>query len=85
MWCKECNRETDNEQCELCGKVTAQDIPAEIYWCFECRVPIIKLANKKNRLYELLITVTEFFVMLRNCYILTLQNRVNSKIVYSAS
>ena len=49
MWCKGCSRETENEQCELCGQATEQDIPVEIYWCSECKVPIIKFANSIDR------------------------------------
>ncbi len=45
MWCKECGRDTNNETCELCGAVAEQDIPLEIYWCDECKSPIIKYAN----------------------------------------
>jgi phosphoadenosine phosphosulfate reductase len=49
LWCKGCSRETDNEKCELCDRTTEQDIPVEIYWCDECRVPIIKLANSIDK------------------------------------
>ena len=45
MWCKACNRETEKEKCELCGNKTEQDTPLEIYWCEDCKVPIIKYAN----------------------------------------
>ncbi len=45
MWCKVCNRETEKEKCELCGNKTEQDTPLEIYWCEDCKVPIIKYAN----------------------------------------
>jgi phosphoadenosine phosphosulfate reductase len=45
MWCKECNRETKTEKCELCGAVTEQDVPLEIYWCADCKAPIIKYAS----------------------------------------
>jgi phosphoadenosine phosphosulfate reductase len=45
MWCKECNRETNNEKCELCGAVAEQNIPLEIYWCDGCKSPVIKYAN----------------------------------------
>jgi len=45
MWCKECNRETETEECELCGTVTDPDVPLEIYWCTECKVPIIKYTS----------------------------------------
>jgi phosphoadenosine phosphosulfate reductase len=49
MWCKECNRETKTEKCELCGATTEQDIPFEGYWCSECKTPIIKYANDVAR------------------------------------
>ena len=45
MWCKECGRETNDEKCELCDSATEQDIPLEIYWCENCKAPIIKYAN----------------------------------------
>lgn len=45
MWCKNCNRETENKKCELCGVATEQDIPVEIYWCDNCKVPIVRLAT----------------------------------------
>jgi len=45
LWCKDCNRETENEKCELCGCATESDIPVEIYWCDVCKTPIIRLAN----------------------------------------
>jgi len=41
MWCKECNRETETEECELCGATTESDVPLEIYWCDECKVPVV--------------------------------------------
>ena len=49
MWCKKCNRETNNETCDLCGTTTAQDVPIEIYWCKECKAPVIKYANDIDR------------------------------------
>lgn len=42
MWCKKCQRETNSEKCELCGLNTEQDIPLELYWCSDCKVPIVK-------------------------------------------
>ena len=45
MWCKECNRETETEKCELCGAATVSDIPLEIYWCDGCKNPVIMHAN----------------------------------------
>lgn len=45
MWCKTCNRETHSETCEFCGAATEQDAPLEVYWCDDCKVPIIKLST----------------------------------------
>lgn len=45
MWCKQCNIETDADTCEQCGNKTEEDIPYEIYWCEDCKVPIIKAVN----------------------------------------
>lgn len=42
MWCKFCNIETNEENCPICGKPTSEDIPIEIYWCENCKVPVIK-------------------------------------------
>jgi phosphoadenosine phosphosulfate reductase len=49
LWCKNCNRETENGRCELCGSVTEQDIPYEVFWCDKCKVPIIKAANSIDK------------------------------------
>lgn len=46
MWCKSCNRETNQEICELCGQITEEDIPVMIYWCKNCKTPIIREANR---------------------------------------
>lgn len=49
MWCKNCRHETIKIKCELCGRATEQDIPLEIYWCNECKVPVIKHPNNLDR------------------------------------
>lgn len=49
MWCEKCSRETEKEKCELCGSITIVDIPLEIYWCPECKVPLIKYANDVDK------------------------------------
>ncbi|TCK89113.1 phosphoadenosine phosphosulfate reductase [Natranaerovirga hydrolytica] len=49
MWCKACSRETEKETCELCGNETEQDTPLEIYWCEDCKAPIIKYVNDINK------------------------------------
>ena len=45
MWCNLCSRETGKHSCELCGNPTETDIPIEIYWCDNCKVPIIQYVN----------------------------------------
>lgn len=45
MWCRNCKRETEKEVCEICGQTTEADVPVEIYWCANCNLMIIKLAN----------------------------------------
>ena len=49
MWCKNCNKEAFNEICDVCGSATEQDIPIEIYWCANCNVPVIKIANELGK------------------------------------
>ena len=49
MWCKACGCETGYEVCEQCNGPTEIDIPIEIYWCNECKSPIIKYANAVDK------------------------------------
>jgi len=49
MWCKDCNRETENTKCEICNNATEQDIPVEVFWCDDCKVPIIRQANQIDK------------------------------------
>ena len=49
MWCKNCSRETDEEVCSVCGTKTEEDIPYELYWCDECKIPLIKAVNGADR------------------------------------
>lgn len=49
MWCKNCGRETNSQLCELCGAATEQDTPIMIYWCNDCKTPIIKSANRIDK------------------------------------
>jgi phosphoadenosine phosphosulfate reductase len=48
-WCKDCRRETAKNICELCGATTEREIPLEVYWCPNCKVPLIKYANAIDR------------------------------------
>jgi phosphoadenosine phosphosulfate reductase len=45
MWCKNCNRETNEDICEICNNPTEEDIPLEVYWCWNCHVPIVKYSS----------------------------------------
>ena len=49
MWCKNCNIETNEEICPICGTATVEDIPNEIYWCDECCIPVIQDINQADR------------------------------------
>ncbi len=49
MWCKKCNRETDEKICSVCGTVVEEDIPYEMYWCDHCKIPLIKAANGADK------------------------------------
>lgn len=48
MWCKKCNLEVNNKICTLCGSETVEDIPTEVYWCQNCRIPIIYSVNQQT-------------------------------------
>ena len=45
MWCRDCNIETNEKNCPVCGRITEEDTPIEIMWCSECKVPIIRSVN----------------------------------------
>lgn len=49
MWCKTCNIETNDTTCPICGAVTVEDIPTEIYWCSHCQTPIIQEENQIDK------------------------------------
>ena len=49
MWCLKCSRETSNAICELCGKPTEIQPPVEVYWCYDCGIPVIKTANELDK------------------------------------
>lgn len=49
MWCRNCNIETNEQQCPICGTNTEKDIPVEVMWCSECRVPIIRAINSPEK------------------------------------
>lgn len=49
MWCKFCNIETNEEKCPICGRSTQEDIPIEIFWCDDCKTPVIGPVNDPHR------------------------------------
>ncbi len=49
MWCKNCNIETNETLCPVCGLETAEDTPIEVYWCDTCSVPVIYEINQLDK------------------------------------
>lgn len=49
MWCRNCNIETNEKVCPVCGKETVEDLPIEIYWCKHCKTPIIQQKNQADK------------------------------------
>jgi len=49
MWCKNCNQETNERICPICGSETAEDIPVETYWCRNCNIPIIHVSTEVSK------------------------------------
>ena len=49
MWCRNCNIETNERICPICGETTAEDRPIEIYWCKHCDTPIIQYSNQIDK------------------------------------
>ena len=46
MWCRNCNIETNDSICPVCGAETAEGLPVEVYWCDSCNIPLIHTANQ---------------------------------------
>lgn len=40
MWCLECQIETVENICPICGSRTVDDIPTDVQWCAHCRIPV---------------------------------------------
>ena len=49
MWCRDCAIETNEKTCPVCGHITEEDIPVEIMWCSDCKVPIIRAVNAQEK------------------------------------
>lgn len=49
MWCRDCNIETNEKTCPICGRITEEDTPIEVMWCNACRIPIICALNTQDK------------------------------------
>lgn len=49
MWCKNCNIETNEDICPICGELTMEDIPVEVYWCEGCKTPIVQTVSQADK------------------------------------
>lgn len=49
MWCKNCNIETNENTCPICGDETVEDTPTEVYWCGECKVPVMQEVTQADK------------------------------------
>lgn len=49
MWCKNCNLETNEAICPVCGLETSEDLPVEIYWCNDCIIPVIHVSTAADK------------------------------------
>ena len=49
MWCKKCEKEIYTNICDTCGSAALKEIPLEIFWCKDCKTPIIKKANDNSK------------------------------------
>lgn len=51
MWCKNCNLETNEAICPVCGLETSEDLPVEINWCNDCRIPVFQLPLRQIKVF----------------------------------
>lgn len=49
MWCENCNIETNERTCPICGSPTLEETPSEVYWCDSCKVPIIREVSQVDK------------------------------------
>lgn len=49
MWCRNCNMETNEKYCPICGEETVEDLPTEIFWCSSCNTPIIQNTKQPDK------------------------------------
>ncbi len=41
MWCKNCKKIVYSNICDTCGQQAVEESPVELFWCSNCRIPII--------------------------------------------
>ena len=49
MWCNKCNIDTNDKICPICGSTTVEDVPVEVYWCSECKTPVIQTSTQADK------------------------------------
>lgn len=49
MWCKNCNIETNEQICPICGNGTVEDTPTEVYWCDNCKIPVHQAVTQADK------------------------------------
>jgi phosphoadenosine phosphosulfate reductase len=49
VWCKNCNIETNEDTCPICGENTVEDTPTEVYWCKECQIPVMQEVTQPDK------------------------------------
>lgn len=49
MWCTNCNLETNAPTCYICGEPTVDDKPIEVFWCKDCKIPVIKTEKQADK------------------------------------
>lgn len=49
MWCRNCNIKLTEKKCPICGSATDEDVPVEIDWCNECRVPVLQEVSQSDK------------------------------------
>lgn len=48
MWCKHCRTEVDLNKCPVCGTKTEEEMPYEVAWCSDCKIPLIVPASHSS-------------------------------------
>ena len=48
MWCSNCGKKAYGEYCDICGQETEPLAPSDVYWCPECKVPVVRFADESD-------------------------------------